>query len=277
MIIKHSSQKLPINLTERTHSKQGFAAVFQPNDKVLPVWEWKKKKELQKRKTFQSSSSLWQIWGQDEAGRFPKGIRKLGSPWGIVFPFPWEGNRVTMSTGSRLKGGKVARNSPSESDLLGSERINDNRTIASTLPPWRWGKARRLITPVPVSRLSFTATHQRNYHSHLCRAPPVSGPRAARLGCLEMSRKRAASQNTSQGAGGAPVKELVRRWCSVTLMCLTVSNSVDCGSPGSSAHGSFQARILERVGIPDRGIKPTSPVSPALAGGFFTTDLPGKP
>ena len=25
------------------------------------------------------------------------------------------------------------------------------------------------------------------------------------------------------------------------------------------------------------GIKPTSPVSPALAGGFFTTELPGKP
>ena len=28
--------------------------------------------------------------------------------------------------------------------------------------------------------------------------------------------------------------------------------------------------------LPDPGIKPTSPVSPALAGGFFTTEPPGK-
>ena len=29
--------------------------------------------------------------------------------------------------------------------------------------------------------------------------------------------------------------------------------------------------------LPDPGIKPTSPVPPALAGGFFTTEPPGKP
>ena len=29
--------------------------------------------------------------------------------------------------------------------------------------------------------------------------------------------------------------------------------------------------------LPDTGIGPTSPVSPALAGGFFTTVPPGKP
>ena len=29
--------------------------------------------------------------------------------------------------------------------------------------------------------------------------------------------------------------------------------------------------------LPDRGIEPGSPVSPALAGGFFTTEPPGKP
>ena len=31
------------------------------------------------------------------------------------------------------------------------------------------------------------------------------------------------------------------------------------------------------VDLPDTGIEPTSPASSALAGGFFTTDLPGKP
>ena len=30
-------------------------------------------------------------------------------------------------------------------------------------------------------------------------------------------------------------------------------------------------------GLPDPGIEPTSPVSPALPGGFFNTELPGKP
>ena len=29
--------------------------------------------------------------------------------------------------------------------------------------------------------------------------------------------------------------------------------------------------------LPNPGIAPTSPVSPALAGDFFTTELPGKP
>ena len=29
--------------------------------------------------------------------------------------------------------------------------------------------------------------------------------------------------------------------------------------------------------LPDSGIKPTSPVPPALAGGFFTTEPSGKP
>ena len=53
---------------------------------------------------------------------------------------------------------------------------------------------------------------------------------------------------------------------------------MDCSPPGSSVHGILQARILEWVAIsssredlPDREIKPTSLVSPALAEGFFTT------
>ena len=47
--------------------------------------------------------------------------------------------------------------------------------------------------------------------------------------------------------------------------------------PGSSAHGIFQAKIVEWVvipspgNLPDLGIEPVSLMSPALAGGFFTT------
>ena len=54
---------------------------------------------------------------------------------------------------------------------------------------------------------------------------------------------------------------------------------MDCGPAGSSVHGIFQARILEQVAIsysrdlPDSGIEP---MSPPLAGRFFTTELPGK-
>ena len=47
--------------------------------------------------------------------------------------------------------------------------------------------------------------------------------------------------------------------------------------------GIFQARILEQVAISSSGdlpnpeTEPESPASPALAGGFFTTEPPGKP
>ena len=51
---------------------------------------------------------------------------------------------------------------------------------------------------------------------------------------------------------------------------------MDCGWLGSSAHGIFQARMLEwllfpvRRDLPDPGIKLVSLASPALAGRFFT-------
>ena len=61
-------------------------------------------------------------------------------------------------------------------------------------------------------------------------------------------------------------------------LCLTLCNSLDCSPPGSSAHGILQARILEWVpcpppgDLPNPGIEPISLTSPALAGGFFTTN-----
>ena len=53
--------------------------------------------------------------------------------------------------------------------------------------------------------------------------------------------------------------------------------------PGPSVHGILQARILEWVAMPSsRGSSRLRdwtgvPVSPALAGGFFTTEPPRKP
>ena len=52
---------------------------------------------------------------------------------------------------------------------------------------------------------------------------------------------------------------------------------MDCSPPGSSVHGILRARILEWVtmpppgDLPNPGIEPMSLMSPALAGGFFTT------
>ena len=62
----------------------------------------------------------------------------------------------------------------------------------------------------------------------------------------------------------------------VTQLCPTLCNPMDCSLPGSSVHRILQARILELPlpsprNLPNPGIQPASPMSPALAGGFFTT------
>ena len=69
--------------------------------------------------------------------------------------------------------------------------------------------------------------------------------------------------------------------CSVAQSCLTLATPwTVCSPPGSSVHGIFQARIRQWVpflppkDLSDPGIKPTSP---ALAGGLFITESPGKP
>ena len=65
----------------------------------------------------------------------------------------------------------------------------------------------------------------------------------------------------------------------VTKSCPTLCSCVSSSLPEPFVHGIFLARILEWVAIsfswdiPDPGIKP---VSPALAGRFFTTLPPGK-
>ena len=64
--------------------------------------------------------------------------------------------------------------------------------------------------------------------------------------------------------------------CSINQPC----DAMDCSPPGSCVHGILQARILEWVAMPSsRGSsqpRARAQVS-CIAGGFFTTELPGKP
>ena len=60
-------------------------------------------------------------------------------------------------------------------------------------------------------------------------------------------------------------------------VCMILWDPMCYSSPDSSVYGIFQARILKWVAVsscrdlPDSGIEPGSLMSPALAGGFFTT------
>ena len=72
--------------------------------------------------------------------------------------------------------------------------------------------------------------------------------------------------------------------CSVAQSCPTPCNLTDCSPPGFSVHGIFfrqeywtKLPFPSPGYLPDPRIKPASPVSPALASGFFTTAPPGKP
>ena len=69
----------------------------------------------------------------------------------------------------------------------------------------------------------------------------------------------------------------------VAQSCLTLCDPMDCSLPGSSIHGSSQARILEWIAISFSGIFQTQGLNSdllhlqVLAGSFFTTEPPEKP
>ena len=61
--------------------------------------------------------------------------------------------------------------------------------------------------------------------------------------------------------------------CVCVLFCPILCDPMDCSPPGSSVHGIFQARILERVAIScSRGIFPTQGSNPHLCLLCWQTD-----
>ena len=73
------------------------------------------------------------------------------------------------------------------------------------------------------------------------------------------------------------------RACSVTKSYLTLCDPMDCNPPGFSLPGILQQEYWSGLpfpplgDLPNPGIEPGSPATPALPGGFFTTSPPGKP
>ena len=65
--------------------------------------------------------------------------------------------------------------------------------------------------------------------------------------------------------------------CVHAQACPTLCDPTDWCPPGSSVHGIFRQEYWSGLpcpppgDLPNPGIKPTSPMSPALAGSFFTT------
>ena len=68
----------------------------------------------------------------------------------------------------------------------------------------------------------------------------------------------------------------LRNFCAQSLSCVRL-----CSLPGSSVHGISRQEYWRQLPFPPLGvlpnpsIEPASPVSPALAGRFFTTEPPG--
>ena len=77
------------------------------------------------------------------------------------------------------------------------------------------------------------------------------------------------------------ITDLLER--SVTQSHPTLCDPMNGSLPGSSVHGIFWPEYWRGLSFPppedhpDPGIKPTSPAASASAGGFFTTEPPGKP
>ena len=86
--------------------------------------------------------------------------------------------------------------------------------------------------------------------------------------------------------GMGPVSETnmkLGEWRHATSKCVLSHSVIFDTSPVSSVMGIFRQEYWSGLpcpppgDLPDPGIKPASLASPALAGGFFTTEPPGKP
>ena len=82
---------------------------------------------------------------------------------------------------------------------------------------------------------------------------------------------------------GCPVGPVLGTSAKSLQLCPTLCDPIDCGLPGSSVHGTFQARILEWLpcpppkDLPDPEIEPMPLMSPHWQAGSLPLASPEKP
>ena len=95
------------------------------------------------------------------------------------------------------------------------------------------------------------------------------------------SKGRVCARSTPPHSAHTPAFWMCSGCCLLAQSCLTLCDPLcDCSQPGSSVRGILQARTLEQFVVSfSRGSSRSrdQPLSPALAGRFFTTEPPGKP
>ena len=122
---------------------------------------------------------------------------------------------------------------------------------------------------------------------------PCSVPQERKLNFMNCIRKfflvQASTHISSKGGYEKDYcEEKKKEWIHANSLqlFLTLCDPTDSSQPGSSVHGILQARILEWVAMPssrgssqpsDQWSNQVSLMSPALAGGSFTTEPPRKP
>ena len=167
-----------------------------------------------------------------------------------------------------------AQQGHSEPDLVSHEQLTATRHITSNLHqpgPEAREKLKSLLVP-------DNATLPQSLNGRIL---SVHTRKRSRNHVFWLSHK-VGIFSTMSGASGHTC--MCTRVCSVAKLHPTLCDPSDCGPPGSSVHVTSQARILKwvvisfsRVSFWDpQGSSGIKPMSPALAGWFFTTEPPGK-
>ena len=143
-----------------------------------------------------------------------------------------------------------------------------------------WSANRRRSSRTDDSPLNQNSSNRLNSLAHIKLSSRSLSPSV--LLCFRQAQcPRGLSWASVQGE-----EKPVASWKSLRIspdwisLCPTLCHPMECSPPGSFVHGILQARILEWEAIsssrdlPNPGIEPASPVSPALSGRVFTTVSP---
>ena len=150
---------------------------------------------------------------------------------------------------------------------------------SQSIPPSDEPESSKERTPQPQATcvLSRNGTHSPSRHDWVAQSRMMSASCLHKASIAVQLCCWAGKPTLPPAVGPSPVPLRSPSSVLVAQSCLTLCIPMDCGPPGSSVLGIFQAGILERVAIrtpgdlPHPGIEPSSRVSPALAFPFTTS------